>query len=156
MSVPDFEWYDPPRGAGVPSNWTVEHLVSYHRSTTNAVKKAANKLQADAQFVLDSKAQKRTKDGAQIKVVHETDIPDDSLELADRKGGGLPMKLDSIVYLSSPDEQGEDGGSEPARAATSIEFGWTSKGKFGERRNDGIAPLATALKKSLTEARLNI
>ena len=147
----DIEWYDPPRGAGVPGHWTVEHLVSYHKDTTNAVQRAAEKLARDAEFVLLAH---RDTGGAQIKIVHETNVPEQGLELDARDNSGFPRQLDSVVYLISPDE----GFGNPERAATSIEFGFQAVKKDGSpgKKVSGVAPLKHALSKSIRERKLGI
>ena len=147
------EWFGPDSGQG-----SVEHVVSAHQDTVDAVRKAAQKVARDAEFVLF--AHRDTGD-AKIGVIHD-------MEQAEH---GPQRLIDSVIYLAASDitgdSDGEDNGGNSNgdvdmedvefRAPNSIEFGFTtSSKKGGAKKWPGVAPLRTAVKKSIRERKLSI
>lgn len=119
-----------------------DRTVSHHQETANAVQKAAKKLARDASFTL---AAHRLEGHARITMTHSP-----------------PTHLDSYVWLESPAES-----SSVFAAALSIERGhWVfnkdtmqavrTKGTDRKGRASGVAPLETAIKKSVRERRMSV
>lgn len=143
------EWFGPDSGKG-----SVEHVVSGHNDTIYAVRKAARKLATDADFVL--RAHRDTGD-ASIGVIHDME----------RAEHGPRRLIDSVVYLvASETTTGSEG--DKLRAVMSIEKGHYTSGRQhngeGPRTKadhkahwvDGVAPLSTAMTKSIRERRMSI
>lgn len=123
-------------------NEPVDKTVAHHQGTRNAVRAAAIKIANDARFVLMAH---RYEGDAHIKVEHSP-----------------PRDLDSWVYLVSP----SNAKSGALAAVLSIENGHYTKGRKveGPRTEEdhqrqwvpGIAPLRTAVEKSIRQRKMTI
>lgn len=123
-------------------NEPVDPVISHHQDTVDAVQKAARKLARDAEFVMS--AHRYTGD-AHIEV---EDSP--------------PRQLDSVVWLVAH----SNAKSGALAAALSIENGHYTKGRKAEgprtledhqaRWVEGIAPLRTAVAKSIRQRKMSV
>lgn len=122
----------------------VDKTVAHHQDTVDAVQAAAKKMARDADFVLMAH---RYEGHAHIKVEHAP-----------------PRLLDSVVWLVSPSNEN----SGALAAVLSIENGHYTKprahggegprteGEHIKRWVPGIAPLRSALAKSLRERKMSV
>lgn len=120
----------------------VDPVIAHHQATRNAVMAAAIKIGNDARFVLFAH---RYEGHAHIKVEHSP-----------------PRQLDSVVWLVSP----SNAKSGALAAALSIENGHYTKGRKVEGPRtledheakwvEGIAPLRSAVAKSIRQRKMSI